>query len=118
MRYANSYKYMNKEYKSLDGVLREWDKNGANRFYSIYIGKNRYEATYITIEQLDKYLKENNSCYTYYINSNTGYGYRNANKINFNQLDKITIRNCKGYHGHITNAFTVVYFNGKLVKLD
>lgn len=113
-----SYKYMNRVYDNLDSMFNAWDKSGANRYYSLYIGRNRYEATYISIEELNKELKRNNNCYTFYKNSNKGYCYKDAAKININEVDRIEIRNNRGISGNITNGFIVKVYNGKFVKLD
>jgi len=115
----NTYKYMNKNYDSLEEMFKAWDKSGANRYYSLYINNNRYECKYISLEYLDKCLKSFNNCYTYYKNNTSrGYNYKNADKINISQLDRIEIRNTKGIHGHITGGFIVMSYNGKLIKLS
>lgn len=113
------YKFKNMQYDSINDMLKAWDKAGANRFYSMYINNNRYEGTYITLEQLNVELKRNNNCYTFYkSNPNKGYGYRDASKIKVNEVDRIEIRNNKGMYGNITNGFIVMVYNGNYVKLD
>ena len=116
------YQVKNQMFDTEKEAIKGWLALGdRKKYYSIFKHRDgivtEYKVREIDLEKVDEYLKSFNSVEVRYKKSNKIYKYKDAKKIDLNNLDNIICLELRGINGNVIGGVRIEYVDDTFVAI-